>query len=43
MALLNIAQIPTYEIKSDNDMPLIGEALARTKTHTHPIAIVLRW
>lgn len=43
MALLTIAQIPTYEIKSDADMPLIGKALAQTKTHTHPIAIVLRW
>jgi len=42
-ALLTMAQIPTYEMKSDDDMHLIDEAIALTKTHTHPIAIVLRW
>ena len=43
VALLTTTQIPYYEIKSDNDMHLIDEALAQTKTHTHPIAILLRW
>jgi len=43
VALLNTAQIPYYEIKSDTDMHLIDEAIARTKTNTHPIAILLRW
>jgi sulfopyruvate decarboxylase TPP-binding subunit len=43
MALLTTAQIPYYEIKSDNDMHLIDEAIAQTKTDTHPIAILLRW
>ncbi len=42
-ALLTMAQIPTYEIKSDDDMHLIDEAIALTKTHTHPIALLLRW
>lgn len=43
VALLNIARIPYYEIKSDSDMHMIDEALARTKESSHPLAVLLRW
>jgi sulfopyruvate decarboxylase TPP-binding subunit len=43
VALLNIAQIPYYEIKSDGDMHMIDEALARTKESINPVAVLLRW
>ncbi len=42
-ALLDIAQIPYGEIKADQDMHLIEEAIAQTKTSHHPLAILLRW
>jgi sulfopyruvate decarboxylase TPP-binding subunit len=43
VALLNIAQIPYYEIKSNSDTHMIDEALARTKDSINPLAILLRW
>lgn len=41
--LLDLAQIPHYEIKANSDMYRIGEAAARTKNDTHPVAVMLRW
>jgi sulfopyruvate decarboxylase TPP-binding subunit len=43
VALLNIAQIPYYEIKSDSDMHMLNEALSRTKDSINPLAVLLRW
>ena len=43
VALLNVAQIPYYEIKSNSDMHMIDEALARTKDSINPLAVLLRW
>lgn len=45
VALLNVARIPYYEIKSDSDMPMIDEALTRIKDSIciSPIAVLLRW
>jgi len=43
VALLNIAQIPFYEIKGDGDMTMINEALGQTKESIKPLAVLLRW
>lgn len=43
VALLNVARIPYYEIKSNSDMHMINEALARTKDSINPLAVLLRW
>ena len=43
VALLNIAQVPYYEVRSDSDLPMIDEALARTKDSIKPLAVLLRW
>jgi sulfopyruvate decarboxylase TPP-binding subunit len=43
VALLNIAQVPYYEVRSDSDLPMISEALARTKDSIQPLAVLLRW
>ena len=43
VALLDIAQVPYYEVRSDNDLPMINEALARTKDGSKPLAVILRW
>lgn len=43
VALLNVAHIPYFEIKSNNDMHMIDAALAQTKDSINPLAVLLRW
>ena len=41
--LLKALEIPFYEVRSTEDIPLIKKATAQTENNTQPVAVILRW
>jgi len=41
--LLNTLKIPYSEVREDQEVSLIREALEQTETNTQPVTVILRW
>ncbi len=42
-ALLKALEIPFYEVRSTEEVPIIKEAVAKTVNNTQPVAVILCW